>query len=694
MPGTLTPALVSHGLAAAAFLALAGVLAAGWRGRQAGAWLIAAAVATALWGAALAAHAAWRPAALLLLAEPLRQAAWMAFLLQVLAAGSGGWRRMPLPALVAAAAVAVAGGIAAVGALPLLQAVGGAPAAARAFFGAQLASAVVLLLLVEQVWRNTRADRRWAVKYLCVALGLVAGYDVFLAANGLLVGAVDPSAWAARGAVAAIAAPLLAVAAARNPQWSLDVFVSRRMAMHTATLVGTGAYLVAMAAAGQWIRATGGSWGAVAQIAFLAGALAVLALLFVSGGARARLRVFLDKHFFSYRYDYREEWLRLTDALSGAGDQGGTPLAERVGRALAALVESPGAVVWRREGRGYEPAGAWNLPLPQGRLREDDPLLGLMTERGWVVDLEELRARPERYDGLAPPAWCERLRFLVPLFHGEALAGVAGLARPRVDVELDWETRDLLRTAGRQAASYLVLEQAAAALTEARQFEAFNRLAAVVVHDLKNLIAQLDLVVRNAERHRGNPEFVDDAMGTVANAVRRMGRLMEQLRSARACAAGEPVHLSEAVERAVAARAQARPVPRLARCEPGLWIRAERERLQAVIEHLIQNAQEATPADGRVEVSLARAGEREAVVEIRDTGEGMTPEFVRERLFRPFDTTKGVTGMGIGAYEAREFARAAGGEVEVESAPGEGTVFRLRFPLAAVDVGARAEVAS
>ncbi len=692
MSGTLSPALVSHGLAAAAFAALAGVLVAGWRGRQAGAWLIGAAVATSLWGGALAAYAAWHPATVLLSVEPLRHGAWMAFLLQVMAAGAGGWRRMPVPALLAVAAVAVVGELTAVGALPSLRALG-AQTAARVFFGAQLAAAVVLLLLLEQVWRNTRADRRWAVKYLCVALALMAGYDVFLAANGLLVGAVDPNAWAARGAVVALAAPLLAVAAARNPQWSLDVFVSRRMAMHTATLLGTGAYLLVMAAAGQWIRATGGSWGAVAQITFLAAAVAVLALLFVSGGARARLRVFLDKHFFSYRYDYREEWLHLTDALSGAGEQAGMPLAERVGRALAGLVESPGAVVWRREGRGFEPAGAWNLPLPEGRLREDDPLLRLMTDRGWVVDLEELRERPERYGGITPPPWCERLRFVVPLFHGGTLAGVAGLAQPRVAVELDWETRDLLRTAGRQAASYLVLEQAAAALTEARQFEAFNRLAAVVVHDLKNLIAQLDLVVRNAERHRGNPEFMDDAMGTVANAVRRMGRLMEQLRSARACAAGEPVNLSEAVERAVAARSHARPVPRLVRHEPGLWIRAERERLQAVVEHLIQNAQEATPADGRVEVLLERASDREAVVEIRDTGEGMTPEFVRERLFRPFDTTKGVTGMGIGAYEAREFARAAGGEVEVESAPGEGTVFRLRFPLAAVEVGARAEVA-
>ncbi len=688
------PALVSYGLAAAAYVALAGVLAAGRRGRPGGEWLLGAAVATALWGVALAAYVGWRPAGLLLLAEPVRHAGWLAFLLWVLAAGTGGWRRMPVPPLAAAAAGAVGLETAAIVAFPVLQTAGDT-AATRTLFASGLLATVVLLLLVEQVWRNTRPDRRWAVKHLCVALALMAGYDLFLDATGLLLGRLDPAAWAARGAVAALAAPLLAVAAARNPQWSLDVFVSRRMVMHTATLVASGAYLLAMAAAGHWIRIRGGSWGGVAQAAFLAGAAALLLLLFTSGRLRARVRVFLDKHFFSYRYDYREEWLRLTAALSAGED--GAALGERIVRALAALVESPAGLLWRREGSGYAPYGGWNLALPRDRVEGADPLVGFLRERGWVVDLAELAARPDRYGGLAVPAWLRRIgraRFVVPLFHGEEVAGFVVLAEPRAPVELDWETRDLLRTAGRQAASYLVLEQAAEALSEARQFEAFNRLAAVVVHDLKNLIAQLELVVRNAARHRNNPEFVADAMATVENAVARMGRLMEQLRRARACAAGEPVNLSEAVERAVAARAGARPVPELAVCEPGLWIRAERERLQAVVEHLIQNAQEATPPDGRVRVRLARHGEREAVVEIADTGAGMSPEFVRERLFRPFDTTKGVTGMGIGAYEAREFTRAAGGEVEVESAPGEGTVFRLRFPLAAVDVGARREAAS
>ncbi|MHB8551844.1 MAG: ATP-binding protein, partial [Acidiferrobacterales bacterium] len=106
-----------------------------------------------------------------------------------------------------------------------------------------------------------------------------------------------------------------------------------------------------------------------------------------------------------------------------------------------------------------------------------------------------------------------------------------------------------------------------------------------------------------------------------------------------------------------------------------------RDRLSAVIGHVIQNAREATPADGRVTVRL-RADRRQVVIEVEDTGCGMDEAFIRERLFRPFETTKGNSGMGIGAYETREFVRALGGDIDVFSRPGHGTIFRLHLPLA------------
>jgi len=408
-------------------------------------------------------------------------------------------------------------------------------------------------------------------------------------------------------------------------------------------------------------------------------------VLLFSGQMRARLRVFLSKHFFNYRYDYREEWLRFIDTLSSAAlDQ---DLRLRVIRAMAQIVESPGGLLWqRREGGAFQPTANWNMPESRETLAADDSLVRFLTQRGWIIELDQVAREPESYPGLTLPDWLLQLPdawLLVPLFNMSELQGFVVLARPRTPLQVNWEVRDLLVTTGRQSASYLALLAANEALVDARQFEAFNRLSAYVVHDLKNLVAQLSLVVSNAERHRDNPAFVEDAFTTVDHAVQKMNRLLAQLRKGRmASQPQKSVHLCRMLEEVVAAHGGQRPVPRLSLCEAsGLKVIADGDRLAAVIGHLVQNAQDATDDGGEIQVRLRKAGDR-AVIEIEDTGCGMDAAFVRERLFRPFDTTKGNAGMGIGVYESREFIHGLGGSLDVHSEPGVGTTFRIALGLA------------
>jgi putative PEP-CTERM system histidine kinase len=201
------------------------------------------------------------------------------------------------------------------------------------------------------------------------------------------------------------------------------------------------------------------------------------------------------------------------------------------------------------------------------------------------------------------------------------------------------------------------------------------------MHDLKNAVAQLGLVVTNAQRHKRNPEFIDDAIGTIANAVERMTRLIEQLRDTPRRAVAQTVRLDELVHQAVARCGLHQPVPTatMATDQP-VHVLADTERLAAVLDHVLRNAQEATP-HGSVSAQLGVAN-GEATVVVRDTGTGMDADFLRERLFRPFDSTKGSKGMGIGAYQAREYVQSLGGHVEVQSSPGEGTAFSIILPLA------------
>mgnify|MGYP001822841865 FL=1 len=160
-----------------------------------------------------------------------------------------------------------------------------------------------------------------------------------------------------------------------------------------------------------------------------------------------------------------------------------------------------------------------------------------------------------------------------------------------------------------------------------------------------------------------------------------MNRMMAQLKSADVTGARQRIDIVKELRDVVAAKSGGVPVPVLRTDLETTYVLAEPDRLSSVLGHVVQNAQDATPQDGSVELRLWAGGDQ-AIVEVRDTGVGMDAEFIKTRLFRPFDSTKGLTGMGIGAYECREVISALGGQVVVESAPKRGTTFRILLPLA------------
>ena len=290
---------------------------------------------------------------------------------------------------------------------------------------------------------------------------------------------------------------------------------------------------------------------------------------------------------------------------------------------------------------------------------------------------------------------------ILPLLHGPALIGFVALEAPPPPFHPNYEDRDLLKTVGRHVATHLAQHEADRRLGENRQFEAYHRLTAFVMHDLKNLAAQLALIVSNAERHKRNPEFVDDAIGTIANSTARMQRLIEQLQRREIQGATQRIALAEVARRAAQHCAARMPVPVVQPDAVDVVVECDPERLGVIVEHVIRNAQDATPEDGSVTLGVgvgavgsppdqglsatdtnARLRVPHAVLTVSDTGSGMSREFVQDRLFKPFDTTKGSKGMGIGAYQVREYVQSLGGRVEVESERGRGTQFRLLLPLA------------
>ncbi len=631
--------VLAYAAATAAFVFLTGLLLTVWRGRTAARVLLVAAACSTLWAALQAYDAsslAPLPDALLEIAELVRTAAWYAFIIGLLddpAAqernGYGVLRTMKivaigLPAMLFTVLVIVASA----------PEVPGHQYAADVFRVGHLLLAVFGLVLVEQLFRNANVERRWGIKFLCFGIGGLFAFDFYLFADALLVKQIDLDLWHARGAVNTLAVPLIVVSGVRDPLWTGKVEMSRQMVFHSVALLAAGVYLMLMAAAGYYIRAYGGQWGGALQIAFLFGAVVILAVLALSGQARARLKVFIGKHFLQSKYDYRREWLRFADTLSETGQEKDIPA--RVVKTIAKIVESPSGMMWIKPDSeaDFIPVVMWNMTAqPGAKTAQSEPMIEFLATRQWIIDLDEYARTPGRYEDLELPMWLQALtqaRLVLPLMHHSDLEGFVVLGH--------------------------------------------------VVHDLKNLVAQLSLVVTNAKKHMHKPEFVADAIQTVDNAVGKMNRMLVQLRKEHVSSGSDKViDMAQVVTQVVKERTTMVPVPSTNNLADEVLTMVDPDRLAAVIGHIIQNAQEATPDDGKVKVSLH--GDNEwAVLEVEDNGCGMDEEFVRSRLFRPFDTTKGNAGMGVGAYEVREFARACGGDVEVSSEPGKGTTFVLRLP--------------
>ncbi|MFP4648763.1 MAG: XrtA/PEP-CTERM system histidine kinase PrsK [Halorhodospira sp.] len=665
--------------ALAAFLLLAVLTLALWRDRPGALSVVVASLLTAGWAAELVDHSLQDGTGGPLLAsgiwELLRVAGWFAVLLVILNRMHGHTRRSRRTLRHWAA---IFGSFLL---LMLVPVVGPEIGLAGLYSLMLLLMAIAGLVLVEQVYRNTPEQERWGIKLLCLGVGGLFAFDLFVLADLVLFQAVETTTAQARGVINALVVPLVAISLRRQLPRDQMPTVSRHLVFHTAALVGAGLYLLAVGGASYLLREFGGDWGALLQSALLFGAGLLLILVLFSGTFRARLRVLINKHFFHYKYDYHDEWLRFTGTLSKEHDE--LPFRQRAIYAVAELVDSSGGLLWVRNRQGdYDLEGVLNLgepshpPEPQA-----GSLVQYLSETGWVIDVDEYRDDPAAYPGLALPEWMAanpRYWLVVPLLQGSDLTGFVVLAQPRAPRPIEWEDRDLLKIAGRQLAVYVALTQVGEALVEARQFETFHRLAAFLVHDLKNISGQLSLVLSNAERHRDNPEFVAHAFSTISHARDRLDRTLAQLRNAQPeqAAPAQRVELG-AVLRQVVDAVSGEPQPKLT-VEQEVQVIADQERLANVIAHLVRNAQDATPADGRIQVRLSRREEWGYIV-IEDTGQGMDEAFIRERLFRPFQTTKGNAGMGIGVYEAREYVTSLGGRIDVVSKPGAGTCFTVQL---------------
>jgi putative PEP-CTERM system histidine kinase len=548
---------------------------------------------------------------------------------------------------------------------------GGIPLTIAGELYARIGLAIYGVLLTENLFRNTAPEFRWHIKLLCVAIGGLFAYSIVVYADALLYQRLSLLLWDGRAVALIIAAPLIAVSAARNRDWAIDIHVSRNVVFHTATLVGSGLFLLGLALTGELVRAVDPGWGDLAEVTLFIAGVAGIGVFFSSGAARSRLRRFLAENFFSHRYDYRKEWLRSIEILSA--NRSRAAVQSRVIAAVAEIADSPAGVLWVRDvdGRAFRWAGSWNCPAIGAVELADSAFVTLFRGGEWVLELEASPIKPG-WVGEIPGAW-----IAVPLVHQDEMIGFAVLVRPRAPLTLDRETFDLLRIVGRQAATHVAEQQNAQALAEGRELQDYGKRFAFLVHDMKNIAGQLSMIVQNAQYNKDNPEFHEDVLNTVGATLERMNDLLKKLRPGQSSQELlAPLHIiNEALH--VIRRSRGIEID-LEHDGRTAEVAMDSGAFHSIILHLCENAME---AGDKVKVRVNHTPMR-LQIDVCDNGKGMTPEFIRDHLFRPFGSTK-KDGFGIGAYQARELLRSAGGDLLVASQPGNGTTMSILLPCSA-----------
>ncbi|GAA0277979.1 PEP-CTERM system histidine kinase PrsK [Alteraurantiacibacter aestuarii] len=540
------------------------------------------------------------------------------------------------------------------------------------------------LVLVHNLYAGASPAARQNLRWAAAAMATLWLYDLNLYTIAYLSADTPEVLFELRTLALVVAVGLLAFGTMRSER-EMRFQPSRSFAFRSFSLLIIGSYLVIMVMIAQGLAYAGSDFGRFLQIGFVVLASAIALTLLPSRKMRSLLRVTIAKHLFQHRYDYRAEWLRFTDTIGRAGSQS-APLRERAVQAVADVTDSPcGLLLTPREDGGMAVDARWQWPdiaVPALAMEADG--VRFFEESQFILDLDDLRSgRAQGIPAAASPQWLlddQEAWALVPLLHFERLVGIVVLSRAPAARMLDWEDFDLLRVIGRQLASYLAEQSSQDALGEAQRFDEFNRRIAFVMHDIKNLASQLSLLARNAEKHAEKPEFRADMLLTLRNSTDKLQALLARLGryGGQGGGANVQIDLNQVIQRVVGQYKGKHELVAVERS--ACHVMGDAEALEQALVHLVHNAIEASNAGTPVFLDLRQDGTN-VIVEVVDSGCGMSPEFVRTKLFKPFHSSK-QGGFGIGAFEARELVRAMGGRLDVESREGMGTRFLLRFPLA------------
>lgn len=552
-----------------------------------------------------------------------------------------------------------------------------------------LLGAVLILMNLERTLRESTGTKRRQIKFMLLGLGGLFGARVYVSSQALLFSTVDPRLEVINTGALLVAGVLIAISLVRAPLLSLDIYLSHTVLTNSCTALIAGAYLLAVGLLATVSNRVGGSQmlplGAFATFLALLG----LATVLLSERLRHRIKRFVSRHFRRPRYDYGKQWLTFTGETTSLLDL--KALTARVAKIVSETFGVPAVNIWmweEAEGRlALEGSTAFSGAQAEALEVHGSAAVALaraMRERPGPADLEHAATEwAGALRGAAPDVLRDLdIRYGVPLTAGREVLGVMTLS-DRVTGEAfsveDWE---LLKTLADQAAASLLNVRLSQRLLKAKETEVVQRLAACLLHDLKNLVSGLSLMMQNLERHHDNPAFRRDALSAISQSLARIKAMCNSL-----SLVGQPIEfqprradLNALVQDTLSSLDGLVKRPVTQRLEPLPELVMDPEQIQKVLTNLVLNAAEAMVEGGEIRVTTERRGGW-VILSVSDDGCGIPREFAERSLFRPFQTTK-KHGLGIGLFHSKLIAEAHRGKIEVTSEEGSGSTFRVMLPLA------------
>ncbi len=565
---------------------------------------------------------------------------------------------------------------------------------------------VLALMNFERMLRIAPASEQPRLRPMFVAFLIGIRSTLLVVSGGLLFSGLEVTWMAYNSVPLFLAGTVAAMSLARRQLSDMSVPVARPVIYYSSvSLTLAGAFLLAMALLSKVLPVLTPEWKRGVSVAFYLIAGGGGLLLTLSPRASRAVKRFVDRNFYANRHDYRREWERVSDAIVP------TARPEDVCRQIESLVcsvfDAERVAIYLRDDRGgpfrrvhgpgtLPPVLDAANPVAAEVARTRAPLLfrGLEQDLDLIPVLVENRSLIEAMHA----AVC------APLHAGDLMVGLLWLSDKRSDEDYSHEDCEFLGAMSRQLAAALWFARLGEQLAETRQLESLNRLSTYVLHDIKNHVSGLSLVVENARRHGGNPDFQRDALKVIERTVANLRELMTQVAgmSRPSEVQAEPVSVRELVAESAAATG----------LSPGLHdgvlfevvcrgpdqVAVDRRLMQRVLVNLLTNAREAIGEGGEIsvtcEVEPVNGDARAALsMHVRDSGRGMSEEFVRHSLFRPFATTK-QSGLGVGLSQCKSIVEAHGGTITVDTRPGFGATFSVRLPAAEVSASTAAENAS